>query len=463
MAPDGIVYLAESTYWGSHIRKIGPAMPGVGLSDIQVASEDGSVLYQFNRQGKHLRTIDTLTGLDLYQFTYDSNGYVIAITDLDGDVTTIERDENSLPKAIIAPDGQKTRLVLNQQGYLTRLIAPDKATYKIGYTEDGLLTRFTTPKGHTSKMQYDELGRFFSQENPVGGGWTIARVEEDDHYEVSLSTALGRTTAYRVENLTGNNTKRINTSPDGTQTEQVISSDGTVTQTRPDGTLISQISGPDPRFGMQSPLLKELTIQLPSGLTATTNASRTVELSDPSNLTQPKSITDTTTYNGTRTHTSVYQAADNKITTTSAEGRQTTSYLDDKGRLIKEEVPGLANVYYDYDERGRIISLTEGEGEVARTATITYDPDSGYVAKITDALDRSEIFTRDKVGRILSQELPDGRQINYRYDANGNVTSITPPSKPVHQFDYTAVDLQQQYTYTTHCHRHLCTTNALYL
>jgi YD repeat-containing protein len=316
----------------------------------------------------------------------------------------------------------------------------------MAYTEEGLLTRFTNPKGHSSKMQYDELGRFFFEENPVGGGWTVARVEEDDHYEISLISALGRTTAYRVETSSGNNTKRINISPDGTQTEQVISNNGTITQTRPDGTIISQISGPDPRFGLQSPLLKELTIQLPSGLTATTNASRTVELSDPTNLTQPKTITNTTTYNGTRTHTSVYQAVDHKITSTSAEGRKTTSYLDDKGRIIKEEVPDLANVYYDYDERGRLISITEGEGEAARTATLTYDLDSGYVAKITDALDRSETFTRDKVGRILSQELPDGRQINYSFDVNGNLTSITPPSKPVHQFDYTPVDLQQQYT-----------------
>jgi RHS repeat-associated protein len=139
-------------------------------------------------------------------------------------------------------------------------------------------------------------------------------------------------------------------------------------------------------------------------------------------------------------------AAANKITITSAEGRRTTSYLDDKGRIIKEEVLDLANVYYEYDERGRLISITEGEGEAARTATLTYDPNSGYIAKITDTLDRSETFTRDKVGRILSQKLPDGRQINYRFDANGNVTSITPPSKPVHQFDYTPVDLQQQYT-----------------
>jgi uncharacterized protein RhaS with RHS repeats len=44
------------------------------------------------------------------------------------------------------------------------------------------------------------------------------------------------------------------------------------------------------------------------------------------------------------------------------------------------------------------------------------------------------------------QTLPDGRQIGFAYDANGNVTSITPPGRPGHEFSYMAVDLQQEYT-----------------
>ena len=32
-----------------------------------------------------------------------------------------------------------------------------------------------------------------------------------------------------------------------------------------------------------------------------------------------------------------------------------------------------------------------------------------------------------------------------RYDANGNVTAITPPGKPAHAFAYTPVDLEQEY------------------
>jgi YD repeat-containing protein len=64
---------------------------------------------------------------------------------------------------------------------------------------------------------------------------------------------------------------------------------------------------------------------------------------------------------------------------------------------------------------------------------------------LTDALGRSVQFRSDAVGRVTTQILPDGRQIHYNYDKNGNVTEITPPSRPVHGFDYTEVDLQKQY------------------
>ena len=42
--------------------------------------------------------------------------------------------------------------------------------------------------------------------------------------------------------------------------------------------------------------------------------------------------------------------------------------------------------------------------------------------------------------------LPDGRVITYSYDANGNLTSVTPPGKSAHDFAYSAVDLPSTYT-----------------
>ena len=55
-------------------------------------------------------------------------------------------------------------------------------------------------------------------------------------------------------------------------------------------------------------------------------------------------------------------------------------------------------------------------------------------------------FQYDPVGRVTKQILPDLREINFTYDANGNVASITPPGRPLHGFDYTNVDLENEYT-----------------
>jgi YD repeat-containing protein len=47
---------------------------------------------------------------------------------------------------------------------------------------------------------------------------------------------------------------------------------------------------------------------------------------------------------------------------------------------------------------------------------------------------------------VTKQVLPDLREINFAYDHNGNLTSITPPGRPQHLFTYTPVDLTQSYT-----------------
>jgi len=46
---------------------------------------------------------------------------------------------------------------------------------------------------------------------------------------------------------------------------------------------------------------------------------------------------------------------------------------------------------------------------------------------------------------VVSQRLPDGRLVGYGYDANGNLTIVTPPSRPTHGFTYTPVDLTASY------------------
>ena len=71
---------------------------------------DGRSLYVFDPNGRHLRTVDTLTKATVLRFGYDGRGRLTSITDGDGDKTTIPRDANGMPTAIVAPYGQATTL-----------------------------------------------------------------------------------------------------------------------------------------------------------------------------------------------------------------------------------------------------------------------------------------------------------------------------------------------------------------
>src|SRR5439155_21884762 len=71
--------------------------------------------------------------------------------------------------------------------------------------------------------------------------------------------------------------------------------------------------------------------------------------------------------------------------------------------------------------------------------------DAGYLDAITDPLGRKQAFAYDRVGRVTTETLADGRSIVHSYDANGNPTGITPPGRPAHNFSFTPVNLMASY------------------
>ncbi|HIE02838.1 MAG TPA: hypothetical protein EYP59_21580, partial [Thiotrichaceae bacterium] len=441
-SPEGKLYIG--TGYCDTVVEVVPPFPNFSFGNIFISSENGALLYEFGPSGRHLRTLDTITGKTVYRFFYNTNGYLVEIKDLDGDLTRIEREADT-PVAIIAPEGQRTALTLDDKGYLNSITNPAGEIAQLKYTEEGLLTQFINPRGYQSTYRYDELGRLEQDTDAAGGGWTLARVEHaDGGYTTTMTSAEGRVTSYKVKSQSNGEILRVNTAPDGSQVQSLKKTDSTTTVTRSDGTVIVSQKGPDPRFGMQAPLTSLLTLTTPSGLSKLVTTEKTVKLAktvDPLSL---LSLTTEITTND-RTSQSVYDATNKTLTAKSAAGRKSVSIFDDKGRVIQEQVPELADVFYTYDNRGRLTQVIEGEGDQARTSTLSYD-DKGYLDKLTDAVGRDTQFHYDAVGRVTTQILPDARQINYRYDANGNVTAITPPSRPVHGFEYTKVDLQKQYT-----------------
>lgn len=438
VGPDGSLYI-----WGSNIRrvrKVASFLPGVTVDDFVVAAEDGSEVYVFNNSGRHLRTMNALTGSVRYQFGYDSVGRLISITDGDGNITSITRDASSgHPTALIAPRGQRTTLTVDANSYLATVTNPANERVQLSYTAEGLLVTQTDPKGSLSRYGYDALGRLIRDEDPAGGVQTLARVDTSTGHTVTRTTALGRTTTYQVEHLPTGALRHIDRDPNGTRTEVVRNPDGTQPVTYADGTRITASLGPDPRFGMQAPLAN-IVATTPGGLSFSATINRATTLVDPNNLLSLKNQTDTVTINGQVT-TDLFDATQRRITTTTPVGRQLLTQLDSQGRVTNAQIAGIDPVAYGYDPQGRLTTVSQGQ----RKWTVAYNA-QGLVASITDPLARAASFTYDLAGRVTRKILPDGRLIDVTYDHNGNLTTITPPGRPSHAFTATAVDLTESYT-----------------
>jgi hypothetical protein len=100
------------------------------------------------------------------------------------------------------------------------------------------------------------------------------RARTPNGYIVSLTTALNRTRTLQVERLPTGDTRRTDTNPNGARTVLLVSTNGASSLTQPDGTVINRRLGPDPRWGMQAPIMSQQVQTLPSGLSQTTTLQR---------------------------------------------------------------------------------------------------------------------------------------------------------------------------------------------
>ncbi|MEW8000840.1 MAG: RHS repeat-associated core domain-containing protein [Candidatus Thiodiazotropha endolucinida] len=428
------------------IRAVGLTMEGYTGANYLVPSPDGEELYEFDDLGRHLRTISTITGADLYTFIYDNNGFVSQLTDGYGNVTRLERDTESNLTGIVSPDNYRTTIELDSNGYLTNFTNQNNESYQFVYTPGGLLTSITDPKGHIATMQYDGRGRLIRDENPAGGIYQILKTELTDGYRVELSTNTGLTTSYDVL-LSYGQEIRETTQPDGTVHQKLIDTLGSWAREEtlsPSGLRSVTDFTTNERFGWLARQQGLTRLEMPSGIVREISSSDSVILDD---VTNPLSLISLNTYNQVNNrYSSVrYDAQSMRYIYTSPQDRYRVQITDSQGSLLSDQFADLATVYYDYDSRGRLTNLRMGSGSDERRLSAEYGQ-NGYVSTLTDPIGRIFAFSYDSVGRITEQTLPDGRVIGYQYDEKGNLAAIVPPGRSAHQFVYTPIDLEASYS-----------------
>jgi RHS repeat-associated protein len=426
--------LADST---CTVHKISSVFNGFTGGQFLYPSEDGSVVYSFNTVGRHISTLNALTGATLQSFSYDTAGNLTKITDAEGLVTTIERDTSGNAAAIVAPFGQRTTLTLGVNGYLAKATNPVGEAHEMTYTADGLLTSFKDPRGNASTFQYDTLGRLLKDTNAATGSLSLARNELSDGYDVTVTSGLNRAKKHTVRNLATGDRERTHLQPDNTSSNSLEKTDGTIATNAADGSITTLTEDPDPRFSMLAPIPQSYTFTS-GGHTLNSTSSRTVTLASADNPLSLTSLTDTATING-RTSRLVFNQAAKTFTSTSAANRQSTALIDNLGRTLRTTVTGINPVNNTYDPQGRPATLAQGTGVVERLVNFTYNP-QGFLANVTDPLARQAKYEYDLAGRVTKQILPDNREILFTYDAKGNLTSLLPPGRPAHSFTHSSID-----------------------
>jgi RHS repeat-associated protein len=167
-----------------------------------------------------------------------------------------------------------------------------------------------------------------------------------------------------------------------------------------------------------------VTIAMPSGLTSETLMSKTYGNGGADFST----FTETTSTNGKVT-TATFNAETGIESISSPEGRSTTITFDPQNmQTDRIESSGLNATDFFYDARGRLETLQTG----SRITGYTYDPITGKVKTVTNALDQVTTYDYDIKGNLTRITYNDDYYTDFGRDANGNLTSTTVPVQQPH-------------------------------
>jgi RHS repeat-associated protein len=418
---DGRLLIAD--YSDDLVYRLVPFLPSPDPNGYTIAAANGAEYYAFDDAGRHLKTVDAVTGQTRFTFGYDGSGRLSTVTDSNGQKTTIDRDDGGRAEKITSPDGMLTTLGYASNGWLSSVsnAAGEKQSYDLN--DDGLLASESDGAGRTHLFEFDDVGRLSKDTSPSGSFQALSRSK--DHLSVTRTTARGLAYVYGERTLDDGQQESTLTVPDGRRATTTATPGHDMT-THLDGTKTEVVYSADPRFGLAAKYPTSTTLTTPGGLHVKYGATRTVKLADSEDPSSIQSVQSTGTVNSATITTSTFDVAKNTRTVTRF-GQNTVYKYDGKGRVSEVDPPNMAPVSLAYDSTGRISSVAQKD----RTSSFTYD-EHGFLTKSEGPLGTTKV-SFDAVGRLVSA---DDASTATTYDASGKLLSLVTPLGNEHGFEY---------------------------
>ncbi len=435
---DGRIVLAtnrtpDGTY--VHLLATSPTFFRGPGGEALIPAPDGTEMWIFAPDGRHLRTVETLVGRTIARFEYDATGALEAVVNQLGQRVSVERRDGS-PERIVGPFGDSALLTTDSNGWLASVRDAESGEWRLAHDDEGLLLSLVSPTGETSTFTH-RAGRLTRDEHPDGTA-TVLESQPALGPEVTVRGPGPR----EVERfgISGSSTERFAEDSDGLfvrvvralGTDEIAGEDHTAEY--PDGSEATVTVVSDPRFGTFSGHVGRIVARTPGGRTL--RISETVDVA-PEEDDDISTLPPTTrrTVLGTRVRTTSWDPAVRTLETRTGTGLVTRTVLDDLGRISSTAAPGLEPIRYEYDAAGFLQRVVSGPAGAERVWQ--YEHVDGVLVAETDPLGRRATFARDAVGRTRTVMTPDGRTISLGYGADDRITSVQPPGREAYSLSYT--------------------------